>query len=98
MPRTGSEPMLRTGTEGGVVARQEIDWHRSTIAKGGNGRNGGGSLCNWSLRWHKVGWRFSEGFEGQRWVVQEGRGVPINKVMIDPAKDTFVLVPPELNT
>ena len=44
-----------------------------------------------------MGQRFSEGFEGQRWVVQEGRGVPIDKVMIDPAKDTFVLVPLELN-
>ena len=98
MPHTGSEPVLYTGTEGGVVARQEIDWHRSMIAKGGNGRNGGGSLRNQSLRWHKVGRRFSKGFEGWRWVVWEGRGVPVDEVMIDLAKDTFVLVLLELNT
>ena len=54
-----------------------------------------GALHNRSLRWYKVGWRFSEGFEGQRWVIQEGRGVPVDEAMVDPASGKgHILVPP----
>ena len=54
-----------------------------------------GALRNRSLWWHKVGRRFSEGFEGRRWVIREGRGIPVDEAMIDPASsEGHVLVPP----